>query len=240
MLVRRLFTFFQLPMTDTELNYQGMALNVLKLLRDTRPTWEPLYRKLLPDYTALETALASLDAKVQQRSGTSSSGYTEAKDQAEVAVLDAAMPVVQGLKALYQDGAHPALGKAAGYTRTGLDALRGLTQVAALEELHATALPLALELADEMVTAAQLELLRTRTAAYKPMIGAARQQIAGGGMLREAAVQHLGEARAALARLDVRIPNLKTALPELVAQYEQARIVVDAGKGGPHDASGKP
>ncbi|MBD2724578.1 hypothetical protein [Hymenobacter armeniacus] len=33
-----------------------------------------------------------------------------------------------GLKALYQDGAHPALGKVAGYTRTGLDALRGPMQ----------------------------------------------------------------------------------------------------------------
>jgi hypothetical protein len=50
------------------------------------------------------------------------------------------------------------------------------------------------------------------------------------------AVQHLGEARTALDRLDVCIPNLKTALPALMAQYEQARIVVDTGKGGPHDA----
>ena len=53
------------------------------------------------------------------------------------------------------------------------------------------------------------------------------------------AVQHLGGARTALEWLDVCIPNLKTALPALVAQYEQARIVVDAGKGGPHNNPGE-
>ncbi|WP_375417969.1 hypothetical protein [uncultured Hymenobacter sp.] len=219
-------------MTDVEINFQGMALNVLKLLSEARPRWELLYKKLLPDFTALETALASFDDKAQQRSGTGSQGYTEAKDLAEVAALDAAMPVVQGLKALYQDGQHPALATVAAHTRTKLDALRGLTQVAALESLYQTALPLAAELAEEMVSAEQLQALHERTAAYKPLIGAARQQINSGSVLREAAVQHLGEARAALARLDVRMPNLQPLLPELVAQYQQARFLVNAGKGG--------
>lgn len=146
------------------------------------------------------------------------------------------MPVVQGLKALYQDGAHPALATAAAYSRTKLDALRGLTQVAALEGLYSTAQPLAADLAEEMVTAAQLQALHDRTAAYKPLVGAARQQIASGSALREAAVQHLGEARAALARLDVRVPNLQSTLPELVAQYQRARIVVDAGHAGAKSA----
>lgn len=218
-------------MTDTEINYQGMALNVLKLLRDARPNWESLYKKMLPDYTALETALSSLDGKAQLRGRISSQGYTEAKDLAEVAVLDAAMPVVQGLKALYQDGGHPDLAKVGGYSRTALDALRGLMQVQALESIYNAARPLAKELAEEMVTADQLQTLADRTAAYKPLIGAARQEITGGSVLREAAVQHLGEARAALARLDVRVPNLRGTLPELVAGYEKARKVVDAGHG---------
>ncbi|GAB3876951.1 hypothetical protein GCM10028824_35800 [Hymenobacter segetis] len=219
-------------MTDAEINYQGMALNVLKLLRDSKPSWEKLYKKMLPDYTALETALAALDGKAQQRSGISSKGYTEAHDVAETAALDAAMPVVQGLKALYQDGGHPALAKAAGYTRSDIDKLRGLTQVAALEDLYTTAQPLANELADELVDAALLQALHDRTVDYKLLVGAARQQITGGSVLREAAVLHLGEARAAINKLDVRVPNLKSALPELVTQYEKARVIVDAGKGG--------
>ena len=218
-------------MTDVEVNYQTMALQVLQALTAQRPAWEPVYQKLLPDYLALQTALAALDERTQQRSGTSSKGYTEAKDLAEVAVLDAAMPVVQGLKALYLEGGHAELATAAAYSRTRLDALRALPQVAALEALYTTALPLAAALAEELVTAEQLELLRARTAAYKPLVGAPRQQAAAGSTLREAAVQHLGEARQALARLDVRVPNLQSTLPDLVAAYEKARIIVDAGHG---------
>lgn len=223
-------------MTDAELNYQNMAGQVLTLLTDQRPAWEAVYQKLLPDYQALQTALAALDAKAQQRSSTGSQGYTEAKDQAEVAVLDAAMPVVQGLKALYLDGGHPALGKVAGYSRSALDDMRGTTQVAALENLYDTALPLAAALADEMVTAQQLQALHDRTATYKPLLGTPRQQAATGSTLREAAVLHLGEARQAIARLDVRVPNLQSTLPELVAAYQKARVIVDAGHGPKQDA----
>ncbi|AMJ64298.1 hypothetical protein [Hymenobacter sp. PAMC 26628] len=218
-------------MTDAEVNYQGMARNVLQLLTDQRPAWEPLYAKLLPDYAALQSALAALDEKTQQRSGTGSKGYTETKDLAEVAVLDAAMPVVQGLKALYLDGGHADLAKAAAYTRSALDDMRGLTQAAALESLYTTALPLAAALAEEMVTAEQLQVLHDRTATYKPLLGTPRQQAMSGSVLREAALQHLSEARQAMTRLDVRVPNLQSALPELVAAYAKARIVVDAGHG---------
>lgn len=224
-------------MTDAEINYQNMAQQVLTLLTTERPAWEAVYKKLLPDYQALQTALAALDAKTQQHSGTGSQGYTEAKDQAEIAVLDAAMPVVQGLKTLYLDGGHPALSTVAKYSRSSLDDMRGPAQVAALENLYTTALPLAAALADELVTAAQLQALHDRTAAYKPLLGTPRQQATTGATLREAAVQHLGEARQAIARLDVRVPNLQGTLPALVAAYEKARIIVDAGHGKKADAA---
>ncbi|AWM34434.1 hypothetical protein [Hymenobacter nivis] len=227
-------------MTDVEINFQNMATQVLMLLTDQRATWEPIYKKLVPDYQALQTALTALDAKAQQRSGSGTKGYTEAKDLAEMAVLDAAMPVVQGLKTLYLDGGYPNLGKVAAYSRSGLDDMRGTTQVAALEDLYTTALPLAAALAEEMVSAGQLQSLRERTAAYKPLLGTPRQQTATGSALREAAVQHLGEARQALAHLDVRVPNLQSALPALVAAYERARVIVDAGHGPKKAAAATP
>ena len=61
-------------MTDTEINYLGMALNVLKLLREAKPRWEPLYQKLVPDYTALETSLFSFDDTAKLRVGVASTG----------------------------------------------------------------------------------------------------------------------------------------------------------------------
>ncbi|MDB5235731.1 MAG: hypothetical protein JWR44_2724 [Hymenobacter sp.] len=223
-------------MTDKEINFQTMAEAVRKLLREARPQWEPLYKKMGLDFGALDTALDGLDAKAQARGGQGSTGYTEAKDLAEIQALDAAMPVVKGLKALVSDGTHPALATLAAHTRSSLDDLRGLLQVAALEELHTQARAVATELADEMVTTKQLDTLRDATAVYKPMLGTPRQQTTAGTLLRDDAVRYLGGARAALGKLDVRVPNLESALPELVAAYRKAREIVDAGHGGKADA----
>ncbi|AMR27789.1 hypothetical protein A0257_12260 [Hymenobacter psoromatis] len=224
-------------MTDAEINFQNMATQVLTLLTAQRPAWEPAYQKMLPDYQALQAALADLDTKAQQRSGSSTKGYTEAKDLAELATLDAAMPVVQGLKALYLEGGYPHLTRVTAYSRSGLDDLRGTTQVAAFEDLYTTALPLAPALAEELVTAAQLQALHDCILAYKPLLGTPRQQATTGSALREAAVRHLAEARQALTRLDVRVPNLRATLPDLVAAYEKARVIVNAGHGHKAKAS---
>ena len=67
-------------MTDREINYRNMALEVRKLLRQARPQWEPLYAKLLPDFTRLDTALSGLDGRMQTLEGQGSTGYTGAKD----------------------------------------------------------------------------------------------------------------------------------------------------------------
>ena len=214
-----------------------MAEAVRKLMREARPRWEPLYKKMVPDFTALDTALAGLDAKAQTQGGQGSKGYTEAKDQAEIKALDAAMPIVRGLKALVSDGTHPELAKLAAHTRSSLDDLRGATQVAALEELHTQARAVAADLAEEMVTTEQLDALRDTTAIYKPMLGTPRQQATAGTLLRDDAVRHLGAARAALGKLDLRVPNLESALPDLVAAYRKARQIVDAGHGGQPDAA---
>ena len=218
-------------MTDRELNFRNMALEVHKLLRTARPQWEPLYRKLLPDFTLLDTALDGLDGKLQKLEGQGSTGYTAAKDLAEIRTLDAAMPVLQGIKTLVHDGEYPALAKLAKHTRNSLDDLRGPVQVAALEELHTQALAHAKALADEMVTAAQITTLDNEIGLYKPLVGTPHEQINAGALLRDDAVKYLGEVRKALKSLDVRVPNLQSALPDLVAAYKKAREIVDAGHG---------
>ena len=231
---RLIILFFILlapPMTNEELNFQGMALNTLQLLTDQRPQWEPLYKKLLPDYLALQTALGRFDDVAQLRGGSGSVGYKDAKDLAEIAALDAAITVLRGLKALYLDGNHPGLATLAKHSRSSLDDLRGLTQVAALEELHRQALPLADALEEEMVSAADLQKLRDATAAFKPLLGSPRRQVVAGTLLRDDAVQHLGDARKALKRLDVRVPNLSGKLPALAKEYARQRQIVDAGHG---------
>lgn len=224
-------------MIDREINFRNMALDVRKLLGTARPQWEPLYKKLLPDFTRLDTALDGLDGKLQKLEGQGSTGYTTAKDLAEIRALDAAMPVLQGIKALAHDGTHPALVTLAKHTRSSLDDLRGPLQVAALEELHTQALAHATDLAGELVTAAQITNLDDEIKRYKPLLGTPHEQIDAGVLLRDDAVKHLGEARKALKGLDVRVPNLQSALPDLVAAYKKAREIVDAGHGGKPSAA---
>ncbi len=48
-------------------------------------------------------------------------------------------------------------------------------------------------------------------------------------------MRYLGDVRRAIGKLDVRVPNLESDLPELVAAYRKARQIVDAGRGGKRD-----
>ncbi|GAA4049520.1 hypothetical protein GCM10022409_40150 [Hymenobacter glaciei] len=214
-----------------------MALNVRELLAGARPQWAPLYAKMVADFEALDAALGQAGTQATTLAAGGSTGYTSAKDLAEVAVLDAAMPVLRGLKALQLDAPDPALAPLAAYTRTSLDELRDLTQVKTLRALHTVALARTAALAEERVTAAQVAALDAKIAAFEPLVGTPRQATTAAATLREQSVASLGAARTALKRLDVRVPNLVDDLPELVAQYKKARIIVDAGHGPKPDSA---
>ena len=218
-------------MTDEQVNFESMALNVRQLLAGARPQWAPLYAKMVADFEALDSALGQAGSQATALAAGGSTGYTSAKDLAEVAMLDAAMPVLRGIKALQLDAPDPALAPLAAYTRTTLDELRDLTQVKTLRALHTAALAHAAALAGERVTAAQIAALDAKIMVFEPLIGAPRQATTAGATLRERSVASLGQARAALKRLDVRVPNLVGELPELVANYKKARVIVDAGHG---------
>lgn len=218
-------------MTDEQRNTQAMALNVRALLAESQPQWAPLYPKMVPDFEALDTALGQLGARAQALAGGGSGGYADARDLAEVAVLDAAMPVLRGIKALQLDAPDPALAALAAHTRSSLDNLRGQAQADTLRELHTQALARAQALEEERVTADHLGALDQKIKLFVPLLGTARQAITAGSALREQSVASLEAARKALKRLDVRVPNLTDDLPDLVARYKKARIIVDAGRG---------
>ena len=218
-------------MTDEQINFENMALNVRQLLAQARSQWAPLYPKMVPDFEALDTALGQAGTQGAALAAGGSIGYTEAKDLAEVAVLDAAMPVLRGIKALQLDAPDPALAPLAAHTRTTLDELRDLAQVKTLRALHTAALARATALAGERVTAAQIAALDAKLKTFEPLVGAPRLATTAGSTLRERSVASLGAARTALKRLDVRVPNLVDDLPELVANYQKARVIVDAGHG---------
>jgi|GEM_PF-2114419 len=226
-------------MTDDEVNYWTMTKEVRKLLEAARSQWEALYPKMVPDYSRLDTALAGIDAKLQKVSGLSSKGYTADKDKAEIRTLNAALPIIKGIKALAHDGDYPGLKKMAKYTFAKLDKMRDSLQVAALEELHTQAVALTDDLAEEMVTGGHIKKLGDEIKLYKPMVGTPHEQINAKSLLRDDYVEFMKEAKKAIKGLDVRVPNLESALPDLVKAYWKARQVIDAGR-GPKEDDGKP
>jgi hypothetical protein len=218
-------------MTDKQINFLTMAQGVRQLLADARPEWEPLYPKMVPDFVGLDEALGTAGTQAQALAGGGSTGYTEAKDLAEVAMLDAGEPILRGLKALQLDAPDPTLAPLAVHTRTTLDQLRGQVQLDTARELAKQAQARATALAEERVTAGQLTLFKDRVEAFAELLGAPRQALTAASVQREQAVASIGAARTALKRLDVRVPNLVDDLPDLVAQYKKARLIVDAGHG---------
>ena len=218
-------------MTDEEINYRTMARQAERYLSSTRPTWEPAAPRLLPDYQRVVELLATFDEVAAQRSGLSSQGYTDAKDQAEVTALAAAMRVVKGLRAVQLDAPSPELAPVAAYTESGLKRLRDEALVHALDAVRAAAQPQATALAEARVTAAHLTALDEATAAYRLLVGTPRGQIVAGSALRTTGKKLVAQLRDAFASLDTRLDTLEDDFPELVAGYYQARRLVQAGHG---------
>lgn len=164
-------------------------------------------------------------------SGGGSEGYTDAKTTQQTAALAAAEPVLSGIRALQLDAPRPTLKAMATLTMSDLKNMRDQEQVDTLTELYALALPLADELAEEQVTAKQLKALDDTAELYRPLVGTPRQEIVSGSVLLKGAEDQLDAARAALERLDVRVPNLKSTMPDFVREYFRLRAIVDAGHG---------
>lgn len=224
-------------MSDRELNFTTMARQVQRYLTQHQPEWATAAPRLLPDFQKLGTLLATLDQVGGQVSATGTQGYTDAKDLAEDAAVAAALRVVKGLRVVHLTTPHPDLAAVAGFSKSGLDRLRDQKLVDSLDAVRTTAQAHAPDLAAEGITAAHLAALDAATAAYRPLVGAARGQIVAGSTLRTTARKLVAQLREPLDALDARFDTLEDDYPTLVAGYHQARVIVDAGHGPKPDAA---
>lgn len=68
-------------------------------------------------------------------------------------------------------------------------------------------------------------------AALRPLVGTLCTQIVAGAASTAPLRKLVKELRATFARLATHMDNLRDDLPELATRYEQAREIVDAGRG---------
>ena len=225
-------------MNDRELNFTTMARQAQRYLAQHQPEWATASPRLLPDFQKLGALLATLDQVGGQVSGSSPQGYTDAKDLAEDAAVAAALRVVKGLRVVQLTTPHPDLAAVASFTKSGLDRLRDQNLVNSLDAVRTAAQAYAADLAAEGITAAHLAALDAATAAYRPLVGAARGQVVAGSTLRTTARKLVAQLREPLDALDARLDTLEDDYPALVAGYHQARTIVDAGHGPQAPAAG--
>lgn len=220
-------------MTDTELNYLAMARVAAQQLASRRAVWEAAAPRMLPDYLRLMGLLADAETIGATLSGTGTKGYTDAKDKAEDLAVAAALRVVKGLRTVQLGTHRPGLVAVADYTKSGLDRLRDEALTKALTAVANAAAPLATELAAERVKAEQLEDLDQKIAAYRLLVGTPRGQIVVGSTLRTTARKLVAQLHTAFEPLDTRMDSLgeEPEFAALVADYQKARMIVDAGHG---------
>ncbi len=213
-------------MTDNDENFRSMCIAVRDELQDTRADWEPTYGKLTAEYAALDGALERLDA-LGGPGGTG--GHTTARMKAEQEALDASMTVLNGIKAVQLDAPRPELAEWTTMGRTKLDELRDTKQVDRMRDLLKAASTIKPELADELVTSDHLGTLDTKVEALAKLVGAPRRQIIANTQVTAQETELMKQLRTAIDRLDTRVPNLKSTLPDVVARYKKARQVIKLG-----------
>ena len=213
-------------MSDKDENYRSMAIATRDELKSDRTQWEPTYAKLATDYTALEEALTGLDELIGP---AGSHGATTARMRAEQAALDAAVPVLRGMRAAQLDHPDASLAELSKLTRSDLDDLRDTLQVNRLRDLHKAATDNLPQLQEERVTADHLLKLHNATDLLAGLVGSPRKQIIADSQITDSEADWMKKVRAAIKRLDVRVPNLESDLPEVVGRYRRARKLIKLG-----------
>ena len=209
-------------MSDDDEDFRTMAITTRDVLKEDQPLWEPLYAKMTPNYAALDGALTGLDNLTGRTGGGS-------RMKAEQQALDAAMPVVNGIRAVQLDTPDDTLKGLAKLNRTTLDNLRDTAQVNKMRDLLKAANGIKTALADERVTQTHLDTLAEKTEALAKLTGAPRKQVITDSQVTAKETELIDQVRAAIKALDTRVPNLKGDLPDVVARYQKARKLIKLG-----------
>lgn len=190
--------------------FVGNVLQTLELLTQKRYVWELLYPKLVGDFNTLDAALRRLTSAIP----ITTPALTRARNEA----IQAARPVFGGLRALQLDGHHRKLFHYTPLTMDALEALEHLPLLDALAEGDFRASTLWEELAGEMVTPADRRDFLTARNTYRLLINSAKRTTTGPAT-QQHAEHYQAAVSIALARLDIRVPRLRSWIPDFVGEY---------------------
>lgn len=185
--------------------------------------------KFSESLTNFEAAVDAIKAKENERR-LSTKGKTEAKYNAEETLLDATIKTASALYTYADLNNNIELRNLADVTYTGLDNLKDVDLIARSEQIHYAANPLAAELADYGLSAADLTAFKTAIDNYSDAAGDRDASVAVRKGASVSIKDMFKNADSILeGQLDKFVDMLMNSYPHFYNGYKGARIIRDLG-----------
>ena len=210
-------------MTDREEAYAKMAQQLYRVLTEQRPQWEARNPEMVADFEQLNAYLQGIEEVAAMQGGVAGTDYTDARDQAEHAAEVAAGRLVRALRTLHASVPNPAIATAAGYTPDQLDPKHGPELLMALNEIAAAAEGVRPLLANQGVTAEEIDALPSAIALYEPLSAIPNTNLSQGGKLSGTARELTKSLKGVVKKLDGFVDSLREEIPGLTERYDEAR-----------------
>ncbi|OYV87317.1 MAG: hypothetical protein B7Z63_02555 [Ignavibacteriae bacterium 37-53-5] len=209
-------------------NDLSMRERVLKLLKDNLTKFPKM-----PEMPVAVNELDSLVSQIQSKSaekGNATSGKTDAKIEAENELITNLLQVggsIRGLASKEKD--FPTKEKVS-FRRSGLERMRDEELLIKASSVYYIASARAADLVSRGVTAEKLELLKSRTAAFKSALGAQGTSIPQRKGASKSIVELFKEsARLLNDEIDGMMEHMQDEYPQFYAEYDSARQIRDLG-----------
>lgn len=211
-------------------NKLSMYLAVQAVCDRNQSTWQVL-QAFVDGYADFGGRVSNIQNLAQSQS-VDPTGLSADKDQLRRAMAEAATEVAGGVYAYAKKVKNNDLAAQTNVSvTTFMDGRDTLAATRALN-VHAAATANLANLAPYGVTAAKLTALKAKVDAYSASITKPREAVGSGSTATKQMDDEFHAADAVLEdQLDMLMPQFKAANPTFVADYQNARIIVDSGGG---------
>ena len=217
-------------MTAKQENKLSMFLAV-QVVCDRNATIIATLTAFADGYTEFGTHVANISTLAQNQS-VNSTGLAADKKQLRKAMAEAAATVALAVHSYAKKAKNNDLATRSNLPASKMTGGRDTQAADIARNIHADATANLANLADYGVTAPTLTALLAKITAYAASLSKPRDAIASGSTATTQLAAEFAAATAALhAQMDPFLPQFATAHPTFVADYKNARIIVDSGGG---------
>ena len=212
-------------MNTKQLNKLTMTLAVEGICDANSPIWQPL-QAFADAYADLKTRVTNIQA-LGQSQAQDNTGITQDKQNSRQAMCDLALPIASAVHAFAVKNKNNQLATQVDFSMSDLMGGRDVQSAQHCQNVHDLANTNLASLGTHGVTAAKLTALQTAITGYNQFISKPRDLRAQGKTVTGTLQDEFDAADQALVLLDDLIYQFSPAHAKFVADYTNARIIVD-------------